>query len=649
MAQAPTILIVDDDEDFRRLTRLFLEKDGYHVNEAADGDVALLVACSALTPDLILLDAEMPGMDGFDACRRFRIHPVTAKTPILMVTAFTDEGSVDKAFACGAEDFINKPIHWPVLRQRIHHILERKQAVQILADNEARYRRVYEGISLSYHALDEKGAIVEVNRRWLSLFGYEFKDVEGQRFSDFLSPDSQKTFQKIMLDIDNANGVVGECEIVCKSGDLRMVAIYARVEGEQIGSSRRSHYLLNDITEQTEIFNNLQNAEQEAVSANREKSTILATVSHDLRAPMNAILGMGELLAEGVLGQKEREYLQIMTRAGENLLTLIDDILDISKMDAGFSLIEKVAFKPRELVLGILEMFHVQAEKKGITLKRQIVDDSPDLVFGDPRRLRQVFINLLGNALKFTESGGIITFTMTAEGMDRFRFSVKDSGIGISHERQELIFHPFIQAEADTAKKYGGSGLGLSICQKLIHNMGGDLKINSSIGMGSEFFFTIPMSRVETTGEQTVERATRNERRLESDSAIEPMLLNILVVDDSPDNRLLVGLFLKEITKTIQSVENGLLGVEAFKNGQFDIILMDMEMPVMGGLEATRQIRALELEQGRVAIPIVAFSADNSPSEARASIEAGCTIKLDKPVKKKRMVDVITQCVRGQV
>jgi CheY-like chemotaxis protein len=363
---------------------------------------------------------------------------------------------------------------------------------------------------------------------------------------------------------------------------------------------------------------------------------------------MNAILGMGELLAEGGLNSQQQEYLQIMIRAGENLLSLIDDILDLSKMEAGFSLVERVTFEPRGLVLGIIEMFQLQATKKGLQLNSQISDSLPELILGDPRRLRQIITNLMGNALKFTESGGSVSLSLTVEGGDHLQFSIEDTGLGISAARQEQIFKPFVQAEEDTAKKYGGSGLGLSICQRLIHNMGGDLKVKSVLGQGSDFSFSLPLVQAEPQPGQKVQRASREDRRRVSEPNISPMGLHILVADDSPDNLVLVKAFLKEITATIQLVENGYEAVEAFKNSPFDIILMDMEMPVMGGLAATRQIRELEKKQGRTPIPIIAFSANDSPEKTGESLDAGCTLKLDKPVKKRRMVDVITQCIKAK-
>ena len=265
MTQLSTILIVDDDDDFRLLTRKHLERDGYRVKEASSGNEAMLVACSSISPDLILLDAEMPVMNGFDACRRFRLHPLTAKTPILMVTAFTDGKSVDKAFSAGVEDFFTKPVNWPILRQRIHHILEAKKTNQILAENEARFRKIYEGIPLSYLALDENRLILEVNQRWLSLFGYKSKEVVGQRFDRFLSTDYQNDISQILMDFKHAREINIECEMVCKNGEIRVVAIHGQIDKNKKGSERCCHYLLNDITRQSQLLNSLQHSDRKSV------------------------------------------------------------------------------------------------------------------------------------------------------------------------------------------------------------------------------------------------------------------------------------------------------------------------------------------------------------------------------------------------
>jgi PAS domain S-box-containing protein len=246
MTQAATILIVDDDDEFRQLVRIFLEKHGYRVNEAADGDVALLVACATTPPQLILLDAEMPGLDGFEACRRFRLHPVTANTPVLMVTSFSDMGSVDKAYASGAEDFFSKPIQWSVFSQRIRHTIERTQSLQLLSDNEARFRRVWDGMPLSYQALDQLGTIQVVNQLWLTRFGYFHDEVVGQRFSRFLSPDSQNDLPQILVDFKAGRDHRSSCEIICKNGTVLKIVLHGRLEGESMDSNRLCHYLLHE-------------------------------------------------------------------------------------------------------------------------------------------------------------------------------------------------------------------------------------------------------------------------------------------------------------------------------------------------------------------------------------------------------------------
>ena len=395
--------------------------------------------------------------------------------------------------------------------------------------------------------------------------------------------------------------------------------------------------VFRDISERIAAERALREAKGAAEAANRAKSEFLAAMSHDIRTPMNTILGMGELLGEKALDEEARHWLGTSNRAGESLLSLINDILDLSKIESGELTPEQAPFDPRELVEGAVRILGHPAERKGIELRAEIDPRLPPRVIGDAARLRQILLNLLGNAVKFTERGGV-TVEVAALEDERVRFAVRDSGVGIPASRLEAIFDPFVQAEASTTRRFGGTGLGLAICKRLVERMGGAIVVESVVGEGSTFHFQLPLP-VDESGE-ALKRVTRGERTAQ---AAPGAVLELLVVDDSEDNRLLVSAFLKATPHRLSFAENGREALRRFQEGRFDLVFMDLQMPEMDGLEATRRIRAWEAQQGREPTPIIALTAHAMEEQRQESEAAGCDRHLAKPLKKRRLLEVIAE------
>ena len=398
--------------------------------------------------------------------------------------------------------------------------------------------------------------------------------------------------------------------------------------------------------ERGRILRELRDATALAQSLNLAKSAFLASMSHEIRTPMNAILGMADMLLESPLSAGQKQYLDVIRRAGSGLLSLINGILDLSKIEAGQLVLECVAFDLEDVARQAVELTAMKAQAKGIGMLSHLALGVATALMGDPTRLRQILINLLGNAVKFTDAGEVVlTVRNSASGKPgQIEFTVSDTGIGIPPCKLETIFDEFAQADASTTRKYGGTGLGLGISRRLVEAMGGSLTATSEPGRGSTFSFTVQFDpRPANTSEVRLHAAPSPHRA--AAESVRPA--KILVGDDSPDSRLLVEAYLRASPYLLTFEEDGKAVVDRFAASDFDLILMDVHMPVMDGLAATRAIRVLERESGAAPIPIVALTADASLQDIERSANAGCNAHLSKPISKVEVLCAIEKFRRA--
>ncbi|MBI3142958.1 MAG: response regulator [Bacteroidetes bacterium] len=368
-----------------------------------------------------------------------------------------------------------------------------------------------------------------------------------------------------------------------------------------------------------------QKAMEEAIQASKAKAEFLSTMSHEIRTPMNAVIGMTHLLLQDNPSEEQMENLSTLKFSAENLLALINDILDFSKIEAGKIALENIDFSLKELVRSVKEALSLRANDKGVEVRTLMGDDVPTHVVGDPTRLTQILNNLVGNAVKFTNEGSV---TLKVECLDktahkdRLRFSVIDTGIGIAPDQHERIFEKFSQATATTTREFGGTGLGLSITKKLLELMGTNIKLESELGKGTTFCFDLEMGVA--VADKTKALATKDHEIFSSLKG-----LNVLVVDDNKTNILIAKKFLHKWEINVESAADGAQACELVAKHHFDLVLMDLQMPVMDGLTATSHIRAMAGSKSLV--PIIALTASAMNEEKQAIFDAGMNDFVSKP------------------
>ncbi len=515
---------------------------------------------------------------------------------------------------------------------------DQKKSDQRLRDQQFYTRSLIESNIDALMTTDPSGIITDVNKQMEALTGSTRDELIGAPFKDcFTDPERAEAGIKRVLSEKSVTDY--ELTAFNRDGRQTVVSYNATTFYDRNRTLQGVFAAARDVTERKKVEVELQLAKSAAESASLSKSEFLASMSHEIRTPMNAILGIADLLAKTTLSPEQDKYVQIFRRAGDNLLNLINDILDLSKVEASQLDLERIGFSLVDHLEKITEIMATKAMEKGLSLKHEIAQGVPTYLVADPARLRQVLLNLIGNAIKFTTVGDVtlrVTMDVDDGNVVALQFSVKDTGIGIPKAKLSQIFERFTQADSSTTRRFGGSGLGLTISKRLVELMGGNIRVESELGQGSAFSFTVPFE-IWSEAHQPV--SVKSHHR--SQDNLVP--LRILLVEDSADNCAITMAYLEDMPYVVDIAENGVLACGMYESMHYDLVLMDRQMPVMDGLTATRKIRTWEEENGRASTPIIALTASALKGDRELCMSAGCTAFLTKPIKQELLLQSILE------
>ncbi len=538
---------------------------------------------------------------------------------------------------------------------------------QKIQESEEKYRTILEVIEEGYFEVDLAGDLTFFNDAICKILGYSPSRLMGMSYMEYTDSETSARMFKVFNEIYRTGvpGKIIDYQVIREDGGVRTLELSASLLSNSAGEPTGFRGVIRDVTDkkQAEVLNREKLA---AEAASRAKSQFLAIMSHEIRTPLNGIIGMTELAMMTDMDSKQGNILKTIEAESNSLLSIINDVLDFSKIEAEMLELEETSFDLASMVDNLVNSFAHRARQKGLKIRASLAPDAPSSIIGDPARLRQILTNLVANAVKFTPKGEIDIEVQVAEDLGKgvkLRFSVRDTGIGIPEDKKEAIFESFTQADSSTTRKYGGTGLGISISKHLAELMGGEIGVESEAGVGSCFWFTAIFPG------KTVEKSAtiRNDEKPVINPNQEGMLLKsikILLVEDYPTNQEVAMAHLNMAGYHVDLAENGLAALALYRKNHYHLILMDLQMPVMDGNEATREIRKLEIQNRQTAtgdetsdhqgppgnfhsqsttqrLPIIAMTGHAVEGYREECIAAGMDDYITKPLTRKRFLAMV--------
>jgi PAS domain S-box-containing protein len=520
------------------------------------------------------------------------------------------------------------------LRQRVADLEEScRMAEKLLVNREAKFKGIIDNFRLGLLEVEPSGVIIDANESFCEMSGFSIDELFGKDGGEMLLDE----FEKERMKERNASRSEGETDVyelrvLNKNGETRYWLVSAAPLLGDDGNIHGSIGIHWDITEMKQLEFELKGARQKAEESSKAKAMFLANMSHEIRTPLNGIVGMAEQLSQSQLDADQRYFTDIMRSASSTLLSIINDVLDISKIESGKFSIETTPFNLNETIRRTLSIFGEKAKQSNLSLDIELMDDRGIMHLGDPHRLSQVLFNIVGNAMKFTQVGYVRVTSQLARGendMCFVSFSIEDTGVGMDMAYLTKVFEAFTQEDASVTRKFGGSGLGLSIARNIVHIMGGTIEIESEKGKGTRVNIRIPMRISNEKTKQDIVEITDLQKSLKG--------LRVLAVEDNELNRMVLQVILKKCEVVLTIAHNGQEAIDLIQQQEFDLVLMDVQMPIVDGLEATKYIR----NELKMIIPIIGLSANAMREEVEICKQAGMNDYLVKPYSERVLVEIM--------